>query len=249
MARGSSSARAVAASLVATTLASLVGGAAAGPAEAAPQRPRGIDVSEHQGEIHWRAIPNRQRFAFIKATEGATYRDPTFRRNRRQARRHGLLVGAYHFAYPEGRSRKGARRDGREEARYFIRVAKPRRGELKPVLDLEITNGLPPAHLKPWAKAFVKKVRRRVGTQPIIYTTPHFWRTAMDNTRWFAKRGYKALWVAHWEVRRPNVPAGNWDGRGWTFWQHTDCGQVKGIDGCVDKNRYRYRGFKRVKIR
>lgn len=220
-----------------------------GSAPAAPKKPRGIDVSQHQGKIHWRAVPNRQRFAFVKATEGATHRDPYYKRNRRQAKRHGKLVGAYHFAYPQGGTKRAARRDARGEARYFARIASPRRGELRPVLDLEISNGLPPERLKPWAKAFVKKVRTRVRAKPMIYTSPYFWRTAMDNTQWFAKRGYKALWIAHWETKRPNVPAGNWAGRGWTFWQHTDCGSVKGISGCVDKNRYRHQRFRRVKIR
>jgi GH25 family lysozyme M1 (1,4-beta-N-acetylmuramidase) len=30
------------------------------------------------------------------------------------------------------------------------------------------------------------------------------------------------------------VPAANWGGRGWSVWQVSDCGNVAGINGCVD---------------
>jgi len=59
----------------------------------------------------------------------------------------------------------------------------------------------------------------------------------MGDTQRFAQRGHK-LWIAHWGVRRPTVPAGNWGGRGWTFWQWTSDGSVSGIQGRVDKDRF-----------
>ena len=46
------------------------------------------------------------------------------------------------------------------------------------------------------------------------------------------------LWVAHWGVRSPTVPANDWGGHGWTYWQWTDCWHVQGISGCVDGDRY-----------
>ena len=46
------------------------------------------------------------------------------------------------------------------------------------------------------------------------------------------------LWVAHWDARAPEVPGREWLGRGWTFWQWTDCGRVPGIYDCVDRNTY-----------
>jgi lysozyme len=41
------------------------------------------------------------------------------------------------------------------------------------------------------------------------------------------------LWVAHYGVAEPNLPAG-WPE--WAFWQHTDEGRVAGIDANVDLN-------------
>jgi len=209
---------------------------------------KGIDVSNHQAKIRWAEVPDRIRFAFLKASESADFVDVWYERNRKLAKRNGIKVGAYHFARPEGRSHEEARRDGRREATFFYGIAGPRSGELLPVLDLEVTGGLPPGRLKSWTMAFLRRLEKHVGAKPMIYTSPYFWQTAMDDTKWFANEGYKALWIAHWETDRPSVPADNWDGNGWTFWQYTSCGRVKGIGGCVDKNNYRYPYFGRVSI-
>ena len=47
------------------------------------------------------------------------------------------------------------------------------------------------------------------------------------------------MWVAHWtKSGAPLVPAGNWGGLGWTFWQWTDCASGPGFINCVDGDRY-----------
>lgn len=229
--------------LLAATVASLAVGATA------TARPTGIDVSNHQGKIKWAAVPDRIEFAFLKASESTDFVDAWYDRNRKLAKRQRIAVGAYHFARPDGKHRKAARRDARREARFFYKIASPRRWELLPVLDLEVTGGLPPRRLIPWARTFVKKLDRLVGAKPMIYTSPYFWENEMNDTRWFARNGYKALWIAHWETKRPDVPANNWAGEGWTFWQFTDCGSVRGIEGCVDMNRYNGQRFGPVRIR
>jgi lysozyme len=40
--------------------------------------------------------------------------------------------------------------------------------------------------------------------------------------------GAYPLWVAHYGVADPSIPAG-WER--WTFWQHSDAGRVAGIGG------------------
>lgn len=222
---------------------------AAVPAASA-DRIKGIDVSLHQGKIEWRKVSDRIRFVFAKATEGQNYVDPTYARNRRRvSNKRGTRFGAYHFARPSGSGVQAVRRDARREARDFLGAARLRGRHLLPVLDLEVTGGLREESLKSWTKNWLEAVRRRRGVKGMIYTTPYFWRTAMGNTRWFAAQGYRTLWIAHWEADRPDVPARNWDGKGWTFWQYTDCARVRGVGGCVDKNRYRYRRLSRVTIR
>ena len=77
----------------------------------------------------------------------------------------------------------------------------------------------------------------RTGLRAIIYTSPSFWKTALADTATFAATGSK-LWIAHWTTNTaPLVPASNWGGLGWTFWQWTDCTKVPGIVHCVDGDR------------
>ena len=78
----------------------------------------------------------------------------------------------------------------------------------------------------------------------MIYVSPAFWSKYMGNTTWFAANGYDQLWIAHWTTApAPTVPASNWNGSGWTFWQYTSSGTVPGhlrprgprpVRGCKD---------------
>ena len=72
----------------------------------------------------------------------------------------------------------------------------------------------------------------------------------MANSQWFADNGYPVLWIAHWSPAAgvPTVPAGNWGGESWTFWQYTSDGIVPGIEGRVDLNVYHYTDFTPVLI-
>jgi lysozyme len=178
------------------------------------------------------------------ASEDSDYRDPTYATNRAGAKANGLKVGAYHFAQPG--STAG---DAVAEADHFVDTAKPVSGELLPVLDLEQTGGLGVNALTNWTKAFLQRVYDRTGVRAAIYVSPSFWSNRMGNSTWFADNGYRVLWVAHWtSAKAPSLPASNWGGHGWTFWQYTSDGSVSGISGRVDLNRYRSRNFDPVLI-
>jgi GH25 family lysozyme M1 (1,4-beta-N-acetylmuramidase) len=210
---------------------------------------RGVDVSNWQGSISWsRVAASGERFAFAKATEGNSYNDPWYSTNRSGARANGLKFGAYHFARPSGSSLTGIRNDAYAEADRFVTKAGLGSGFLLPVLDLESTGGLSTSNLKYWVQRYLARIEYRLGVKGIIYTYPYFWTKYMGNTTWFAANGYKVLWIANWRVSSPSVPANNWNGQGWTFWQWTDCGSVPGISGCVDRDYYRYSTFTRVLI-
>jgi GH25 family lysozyme M1 (1,4-beta-N-acetylmuramidase) len=200
----------------------------------------GIDVSKWQGVIDWAQVAAAgKKFAIAKATEGVGYEDPTWDRNKLQARANGLVVGAYHFARPSN--------NPVVEADWFVNTAGYERGMIVPTLDLEATGGLGPTALTAWTRAWLSRVNERLGVKPMIYASPSFWRTYMGDTRWFADNGYAVVWVAHWGVASPSVPGDNWGGRSWTFWQYTSDGLVPGIDGRVDLNRYRYQSLDYVR--
>ncbi|MEO5964632.1 MAG: glycoside hydrolase family 25 protein, partial [Candidatus Limnocylindrales bacterium] len=172
------------------------------------------------------------------------YVDPTYATNRAQAKSMGLKVGAYHFARPGTNAG-----DATAEADWFVRNASPASGELLPVLDLESSGGLTTSELQAWVRTFMDRVYATTGVKGAIYVSPSFWSNYMGNTASIATAGYKTLWVAHWTTASsPTVPANNWNGNGWTFWQYTSSGTVPGIAGRVDLDRYRFGSFAPVLI-
>ncbi|MGH2407440.1 MAG: glycoside hydrolase family 25 protein [Candidatus Limnocylindrales bacterium] len=205
-----------------------------GPKPAPSSSLEGLDVSQWQGTIAWSRVASAgKRFAFIRASAGSLSNDPRYVANRAGAKAAGLKVGAYHFANPD--SKPG---DALAEADFFLSLATPAQGDLLPVLDLEVNNGLSTADLQAWAMTWLERVRSKLGVRAMIYSSPNFWQTQMGDTTAFAAAGYQVLWIANWGVKQPTVPAANWDGKGWTFWQYSSCGSVSGIGGCVDLDRY-----------
>lgn len=194
---------------------------------------RGIDVSHYQGRIDWRQVARSgHHFAIAKATEGRTYIDQTYLRNKVLAEANGLAFGAYHFARPD----RGPN-DAVREANHFLDVARLEPGNVIPVLDLETTGGLSHRRLTRWILTWLRRVHERIGVRPMVYTSPVGWAERTGNTTAVAEAGYDVLWVAHWGVREPALPARDWGGAGWSLWQRSDCGSVPGIRGCVDVNR------------
>jgi GH25 family lysozyme M1 (1,4-beta-N-acetylmuramidase) len=194
----------------------------------------GIDVSHWQGTIDWTKVANAgKKFAIIKATESTDFIDDHYATNHTTAKSKGIWTGAYHFARPDS-----AAGDAVKEADWFAGHIGLGAGDLIPALDLEVAGGLSVTALQNWVKAFVDRVTVKTGVRPMIYTSPAFWKKYMGDSQALADAGYKVLWVAHWGVTAPTVPANNWGGRGWTFWQYSNCGSVPGISGCVDLDRY-----------
>jgi lysozyme len=204
------------------------------PPSAAPAYLTGIDVSYHQGTIDWRRVAEAGNgFTFIRASAGTLTADSMYSMNRWAATAAGLRVGAYHYANPDG-----APNDAANEAAWFLRNANVASGDLVPALDLEVSNGLGSDALIAWAQTWLTEVEAATGARPIIYTNASFWATSMANTDWFARAGYR-LWVASWtSSSQPTMPAGNWAGAGWTFWQHTSSATVPGITGPIDADRF-----------
>lgn len=223
-------------------------------ASAAPVQRRaadlaGVDVSRFDGKIDWeRAADAGVDFAFVQASRGngsdCTVKpercgaDRHYETNYREAGRAGVRVGAYHRAFMGGGSLSGARRDARHEAALFVgQVGRLRAGDLLPVLDVETPfGGLRGRTLRAWLYAWLAEVEDGLGVRPMIYTNVSSWAATGDRGA-FARAGYR-LWVANWGVRSPAVPAGGWAGQGWSVWQYTNAGQVPGIEGRTDLDRY-----------
>jgi GH25 family lysozyme M1 (1,4-beta-N-acetylmuramidase) len=190
----------------------------------------GVDVSSHNEQIQWgEAAASGLSFAFARATEGNTRVDAAYAAVRLAAQASGLAFTAYHYARP-GPTTK----DARKEAAHFLHFAGLEAGDLAPVLDLEESAGLEVDVLQSWVWAWLGAVEASLGVKPVIYTSPNFWQFRMGDTTAFADAGYK-LAIASWGgTPTPVVPAQDWGGLGWTFWQTSTCGHVTGVPGCVD---------------
>jgi len=200
---------------------------------------RGIDVSHYQGGIDWDAVhADGYEFAFVKATEGDDRPpqcvDEYLHNNMHDAMAAGMLVGAYHLAYPQWCVAE-------DEARFFVSVAGDYidEGYLRPALDLEYGNDLSTTALSAWVQEFIETVRGSTGVTPLIYATKSFAQHELD-----ASIAEYDLWLADWTCSTNDPPTegdtGIWEGD-WAFWQYWEpkpdnCGiqPVPGIAGGVD---------------
>ncbi|MBQ6253524.1 MAG: hypothetical protein IJK05_02565 [Bacteroidales bacterium] len=197
----------------------------------------GIDISHNNsGKIAWDSLrvmtDGRRRtvrdpysakdikpvsFVIVKATEGATFKDPDFQGNWREAGRSSLRRGAYHFF----RSSK----DGTVQARNFITtVGDMRIGDLPPVLDIETIHlGCSRELLNQRALQWLRTVGEHYGKKPVVYASASFIKDHLDKE---ITDNYP-IWVAHYGKERPAREE-------WVWWQFTDRAVVKGVPGQVD---------------
>jgi GH25 family lysozyme M1 (1,4-beta-N-acetylmuramidase) len=218
----------------------LAAGVFAGASGAATSttRAKGIDVSNWNGTINWTKVAHAgYRFAIGKATESTTFDDSTYLANRYGSEGAGLVFGAYHFARPAGTSIAAVTASAIAQADHFLTFATPQPGELPPTLDLEATGNLSAHLLEAWTEAWAQEIYARLGVHPLVYSSPSFWQAHLADSTAIAAAG-TSLWIAHWtSASKPWIPAQNWDGFGWTFWQWTDCVSVPGIAHCADGDR------------
>ena len=91
----------------------------------------GVDISHYQGKVDFKKMEKQDiKFVFIKATEGAKYKDKMFEKNYQDAQKNEMCVGAYHFF--------STKSGGKEQADNFIKTVGDLKGKLPPVVDVEV---------------------------------------------------------------------------------------------------------------
>ncbi|MGH3095286.1 MAG: lysozyme [Streptosporangiales bacterium] len=201
---------------------------------------RGLDVSHWQGKINWKGVyADGARFAYMKATEGTSYQDPSFDRNYPNSYYAGLVRGAYHFALPNKSS-------GAAQANYFADHGGGWSGDgktLPGVLDIEYNPyggtcyGKSDAGMRNWIADFINRYHKRTGRWAVIYTTTDWWKTCTGNYGGFAD--HSPLWLARYASSPGALPNG-WSF--YTFWQYNDHGTYPG-----DQNVFNG-SYKRLKV-
>ncbi len=196
----------------------------------------GLDASHWQPSISWpAAAAGGAKFAYLKATDGLNYVDPTFDAKYHGAKSVGIYAGAYHFARPD----KGS---GAAQADYLLAHAEfVNDGRtLPPMLDMEWPPsgstspypcyGMTPAQLVAWTHDFVNRIRARTGRPTTIYTNTNWWKLCLANDAGF---GTNPLFIASYTPNPPPLPAG-WSG--WTIWQYANSGPLPGDQDVFNGN-------------
>jgi lysozyme len=209
------------------------------------KRVYGIDLSRHQHKagagIRWNrlqivrlgshhdvsadaALPLPVSFVIIKATEGKGMANRFFRSDYLQARRHGLVVGAYHYFTTAPVAL---------QVRNFVRTARLSRGDFPPLLDLEPTDeqiermgGRQQMFIK--VLQWLTAVERHYGARPILYVSQRFVNKTLSHGP--SRLQHYKYWIARYSEYKPYVSV--------DFWQLDSDGKVSGIPGPVDINLY-----------
>lgn len=183
---------------------------------------RGIDVSHHQGEIDWKAVPRDEvSFVYLKATEGGDFHDTRFQENWKQSAEAGFPRGAYHFF--------SLKTPGAAQAANFIATVPKDPLALPPAIDLEYhgnTSHRPTVEaFQKELTAFIEAIRNHYGREPIIYTATDF----IDE--YLGSYPLPRLWIRA-VVTRPRLKPGH----SWIFWQYSEKEKTPGIKGFVDQD-------------
>lgn len=196
------------------------------PQETQPVKPQeafGVDVARYQGNIDFGKLKNAADFVIMKATENVGYTDPYFERNKKEAKKHGMVKGYYHFA-------RGT--DAKKEADYFLQVV----GDLDKhdllVLDWEIDH----ADADGWCRKWLDRVYEKTGVKPLLYTGM----ARANAISWDKVRaGDHGLWVARYPYEddgktRLSINLNHFST--YVMHQYSSKGRVDGISGNVDMN-------------
>ncbi|GAE82950.1 lysozyme M1 precursor [Bacteroides reticulotermitis JCM 10512] len=116
-----------------------------------------------------------------------------------------------------------------KQADFFIRTVQLKPGDLPPVLDVEVTGKKNKVELQRCVKQWLDRVESHYGVKPILYTSYKFKTKYLDDSLFNAY----PYWIAHYYVDSVKYQ-GKWD-----FWQHTDVGNVPGIEEDVDLNVFK----------
>ncbi|MGN2371951.1 GH25 family lysozyme [Clostridium cagae] len=180
----------------------------------------GIDVSNHNGDIDFNKVKEDNiELVYIKATEGTTYQDQYLSKHYKGAKGAGLKTGFYHFLVGSS--------NPETQAENFYNNIKDKENDLKPCLDIEVSN----FNVMDYSLRFIKKFESLCELQLCIYTSPYFANENLDS-----RIGKYQCWIAHYNVENP-MKTKIW-GSNYAGHQFTESGKIKGIDTNVDINTF-----------
>ena len=188
----------------------------------------GIDLSHYQerDEIQWDSLYIKNKtvryplqFTIFRATMGNEATDKNFIHFWKEAKKHQLIRGAYHYYRPD--------EDPVLQAQSYLKNTTLEKGDFLPILDVE---QLPKKKTKEQflkdIQTWLDLVEKRYKRKPILYTYISFYEDYLYPTF----KSYP-LWVANYN--NVSVPTSVFT---WKMWQFTENGITAGAKVKIDFN-------------
>lgn len=185
----------------------------------------GLDLSAHNGDIDFSLLAaDSIDFVVLKATEGATFKDPKFHHNYLAARKAGIRnIGAYHF-FKFGT-------DGKMQGINLLNSLVGKTLELPLVIDLEEWTNPKNMH----TDSIVVRLQDMIdylesnGHAVMLYTNK-------DGYERFVRDRFTdyPLWIC--SFTKPPLPEDA--DTDWSLWQYSHWGWVSATDTSVDLNTF-----------
>jgi peptidoglycan hydrolase-like protein with peptidoglycan-binding domain len=175
-----------------------------------------VDLSHHnydRGPIDWKAIASKYDGVILKRSQGTGFLDPAFEIMHRDARKHGLIVGAYHY---QEFNTKG---EAKKEADFFRRAL---RGFPVDFVAADIENPNTHGDITKPSIAFMKEIKKIAPA--LLYSYPYFIMAHFNKS--IIKH---SLWLASYRST-PQLVLWN----DWAAWQNSATAHVNGLIGNVD---------------
>lgn len=185
----------------------------------------GIDVSNWQGYINYEEVKRDGiDIVYIKSSQGDNIIDSYFKINYDNAKANGLKVGFYHFVTARNEE------EAIKQAEFFSSVISNTKPDCKLAMDFEVFGDLTVSEVNNISKVFLEKVKEITGKEVVIYSDTF---NASNVFREELAQNYP-LWIAEYGVQVPQQT--NWET--WEGFQYTSKGQVRGISGYVDRDKF-----------
>ncbi|PHU39327.1 glycoside hydrolase family 25 [Pseudobutyrivibrio ruminis] len=178
----------------------------------------GVDVSAYQGQVDWDTLSSQDiDFAYIKATEGSTFKDSCFEYNWKEAGETDLRIGAYHFFSFES--------SGEKQAANFIDSVDVIPMMLPPVIDVEYygkyqnEDDIDVVEIRAELRNMINILKEESGVNPVLYVSEETYNTIVAQEFSDCDIWYRSVY-------------GKIDGElDWTFWQYSNRHRLNGYEG------------------
>lgn len=195
---------------------------------------KGIDVSQHQGNIDWSNVVNSGiKFAMIRigyrgyGAAGGQAEDKKYKDNFKNARANGLKVGIYYYSTALNIA------EAQKDAEYVLSLLRKYEYQnqvtMPVAIDLEVNSptvrdaNVDKRTRTDIANTFCSIIKNN-GYTPMVYASKAFLKDNMN----ISQVPYD-IWVAQYNSKC--TYSGNY-----TMWQYSSTGKVSGINGNVDCN-------------